>query len=83
MAKRFHGSYEGKSGRDAQEASDGSMIPSGQGSFANMPQNVVMREYPKAYDGMPENLDDTIRGIDKQIKQDNSKKYAHLQPEKA
>lgn len=82
MAKRFHGSYAGKEDRRRQEERDGSMMPSGSGSFANMPTELVMREYPKAYDGMPENLDDSIRGIDSQIKSDNSKKMAHIQPEK-
>jgi hypothetical protein len=82
MAKRFHGAYEGKSGRDAQESSDGGMIPSGAGSHANMPQAVVMREYPKVGGFLPEGLDDSIKGIDSQVGADNSKKNSKLAPKK-
>lgn len=71
MAKRFYGS----------ESEGESMMPSGSGALANMPQNVVMREYPKPYDGMPEDLDDSIRGIDNKIKAANSKKRANMKPE--
>ncbi len=82
MSKRFYGSYEGKAGREAQEASDGGMIPSGQGSFANMPTTLVMREWGKTQVGMPENINDGMSGIDSQIGADNSKKNAHMLPKK-
>jgi len=82
MAKRYHGSYEGKSGREAQEASDGGMMPSGQGSFANMPQQVVMKEWSKTQVGMPESLNDGITGIDGQVGADNSKKHSGMSPKK-
>lgn len=82
MAKRFYGAYEGREQKNAQESTDGAMMPSGIGSYANMPESLVMREYPRPYDGMPENIDDSIRGIDGQIKKDNMKKRANLQPEK-
>jgi hypothetical protein len=41
--------------------------------FANMPTNVVQKEYPNPYGDIntPEQ-DDTITGIDSQIKEDNS-----------
>lgn len=82
MAKRFHGSYEGKDARVAQESSDGAMMPSGIGSYANLPQELVMREYPKVGGYSPEGLDDSIRGIDGQVSDDNSKKHSHLKPKK-
>jgi hypothetical protein len=75
MSKRFHESK-------GQESRDSGMMPSGSGSFANMPQETVMRAYPTIDNGMPENLNDSISGIDNQIKSDNSKKHAHIQPEK-
>lgn len=82
MAKRFHESYAGVDARRSQEASDGEMVPSGAGAFSNMPQTLVMREYPKVGGWMPEGLDDTIRGIDGQMGMDNSKKHSHLKPKK-
>ena len=83
MAKRFHGSYEGVDDRRAQEAADSSMIPSGQGSFANMPQEVVMRLYPGAEGYLAEGLNDKISGIDNQINTlDKGKMRAHLAPKK-
>jgi hypothetical protein len=42
-----------------------------------------MKYYPSSSGGMPENMDDTMKGIDLQMKQDNAKKNAHMQPEKA
>jgi len=84
MAKRFYseGSYEGKDGVRKQEAADSAMMGSARG-HANMPQEVIMKYYPSKSGGMPENLDDTMKGIDLQMKQDNAKKNSHIQPEKA
>lgn len=72
MAKKFYGSYEGIDERRRQEASDAAMMGSARG-HANMPQEVIMKDYPKVGSSMPENLDDTMKGIDKQIKADSSK----------
>ena len=80
MAKKFHGSYEGLDNRRAQEASDASMI--GKGGHANMPQEVIQKIYPKTPSDMPEKIDDTMKGIDSQIKADNSKKKSHMNKEK-
>lgn len=84
MAKRFYseGKYEGKDNVRAQEKADGAMMGGARG-FANMPQEVIFRTYPTTPSGMPEKLDDTISGIDTQMKQDNSKKMKTLQREKA
>lgn len=82
MAKRFHGSYEGKEGKAIQEAADSMMISSGAGAHANMPQEVVMREYPKVGGFLPEGLDDSIKGVDGQVGADNSKKNSKLAPKK-
>lgn len=81
MAKKFYGNYEGIDARRKQEASDAAMIGSGVG-YANMPQEVVVKLYPKSPNGMPEKLNDTMSGIDAQIRADNSKKQAHIQKEK-
>ena len=82
MAKRFHESYAGSDMRRSQENADGGMIPSGSGSFSNMPQTLVMREYPKVGGWNPENINDSISGIDSQMGKDNSKKWSQIQKEK-
>jgi len=84
VAKKFYseGKYEGKDGVRSQEAADSAMMGSARG-FANMPQEVIMKTYPTSPAGMPENLDDTMKGIDSQMKKDNSKKMSHIQREKA
>lgn len=46
--------------------SKGGMLESNTASFANMPQNVIMREYPMNKYAYYE-LNDTITGIDNQI----------------
>lgn len=82
MVKKFYGSYEGIDERRRQEASDAAMIGEARG-HANMPEEVIQKIYPKQPGGMPENLDDTMKGIDKQISADNAKKNAHMQKEKS
>ena len=69
MPKRFHNS-------------DSSMMPSGSGSFSNMPTEVVFKSYPDSDSYLPENLNDKMSGVDAQKSLDNSKKNAHLQPKK-
>lgn len=45
----------------------------GKSNFANMPQEVMMKEYPKPRDGMPDKMDDTIMGIDKCLQMSEKK----------
>lgn len=85
MAKRFHGGPEYYAGRDerrAQERADYGMLSEDHSSFANMPQNVVMREYPQPGNYLPEDLDDTIAGIDRQMREDNNRRRAQNVPRK-
>ena len=82
MAKRYHGSYEDMDSVRAQERKDASMVPNGNGAHAGMPTEVVMKPYPKDNSYMPENLDDTIKGVDAQKGMDNSKRRAHNVPKK-
>ncbi len=74
--------YAGMADRKRLEAQDGGTIFEDHSQVANLPQEVIMRAYPKPAGYMPDNLDDTIRGIDRQMEMDNRKKLAHLQPEK-
>lgn len=74
MAKRYHsGFYEGQDSRRKLEHEDGEMMGMSRG-FSNMPQEVIMREYPKLNDYAPEHLDDTIKGIDRQEREDSKHK---------
>lgn len=90
MAKRYHGKdhsmsgpeyYGGPDERRAQERADSSMMPNGQGSFANLPQEVVMKEYPRVMYA-DYGLDDTIKTIDNQMRDDMKDKKKGAYPEK-
>lgn len=57
------------------------MIKNDESKIANMPQDVVMREYP--YPGMlDENYDDSMHGIDKQMAEDHGKLRKQYSPHK-
>ena len=79
---RFHGSYEDRDSVRRQEHKDASMVPNGNGAHAGMPTEVVMKAYADDNSYLPENLDDTIKGIAAQKSLDNGKKRAHLAPKK-
>lgn len=55
----------------AQENSDGAMIGNSSGP-ANMPQEVIRKNYPKNGSYLPENINDGLSGIDEQISSDVS-----------
>ena len=46
------------------------MLSSDNSAMANMPQNVIMKHYPKVDLTMNESLDDTIYGVDQQMNGD-------------
>ncbi len=84
MAKRYYsGSYEGRVDSERTQKHDGSMISEDRSAIANMPQNVIMKDWSDKETYMPEDIDDTIRGIDEQIREDNGKRSKHLSPRKA
>lgn len=74
--------YAGMEPRRRQEMADAGMIHEDQRQIANLPQQVVIEPYPYERGYMPEDLDDTLRGIDRQKNYDNSKKFQHLYPKK-
>lgn len=90
MAKRYHSSkrmdyqenYAGEYARRTQEMQDAGMIHMDRSSIANLPQQEMVKPYPKPGMYMPEKLDDTISGIDHQMSMDDKKRKAHEQPEK-
>jgi len=61
MAKRYY---------DAMYKADSSMIKADNSKTANLPQEVIMKNYPKTPYINEAPLDDTIKGIDNQIKSD-------------
>lgn len=84
MAKRHYnaGQYEGMEGRRTQEMQDAGMIRENHAAIANLPQEVMIKPWPSAGSYMPEKLDDTIAGINKQMGLDDSKRAAHNVPKK-
>jgi len=97
MAKRHHESksgmmnfhhqgdderYAGYSARRTQEMEDAGMIHENRNAIANLPQEVMIKAYPKSAPHMPEGLDDTISGVDRQMEYDNSKRREHFYPKK-
>lgn len=77
-----HDYYAGIQDRRRQEMEDAGMISEDHNAIANLPQNVVIRAYPKTGPYMPEGLDDTIRGVDKQMDMDDNKRKEHNVPKK-
>jgi hypothetical protein len=75
MAKRH---YEDRRKAQMEE----SMISEDRSAIANLPQNVMIKAYSKNDDYMPEDINDGISGIDRQIGADNSKRKAHNVPKK-
>lgn len=76
------GYYEGGAGRRAQESSDAGMIHEDPRAIANLPQEVRIMPYPKTGPYMPEMLDDTLRGIDRQMDYDDKQRKAHFYAKK-
>ncbi len=80
MKGREH--YAGADPRRRQEMEDAGMIREDHSAMANLPQQVIMRPYPNRGSYMPEDLDDTIRGVDRQIGYDDYKRSEHMYPKK-
>ena len=58
------------------------MLHEDRNAIANMPQNVIMKMYPKYHFAMDENLNDDIRGIDNQMREDSKRQKRGPYPEK-
>lgn len=68
MAKRHHASER------ALEKKDAGMIGNDHSKFANLPTEVMFKAYPECPAYMDMEMQDNIRGIDKQLSSDNSKR---------
>lgn len=98
MAKKYHSGMKGKHvsikevrGREVYasedtrrelESKDFAMISEDHNAMANLPQQVMMKYYPKSPYGMDFELDDTIRGVDKQMSADDNGMKKHISKSK-
>jgi hypothetical protein len=82
MRNYREGYYEGPEMRRHQEMMDGGMIREDHSKIANLPQDVMIKPYPMTGPYVPEGLDDTIRGVDRQMDSDDSKRAEHFFPHK-
>lgn len=86
MAKRHYsdGAYAGMEPRRRQELADAGLIREDHSAVANLPQDVKYHDWRTGAGSynMPEMLDDTDRGIEKQKDLDGSKMRNHLVPKK-
>lgn len=86
--KRHHashrGAYEGHSERRRQEMEDAGMIREDRSEVANLPQEVKYGSYWGRVDRgyLDSDLDDTIRGVDRQMDKDESQGRKGMNPHK-
>lgn len=74
--------YAGAEPRRTQEMQDAGMIHENPNAIANMPQEVMIKPYPKTGPYNPEVLDDTLAGVDRQMDYDDGKRAMNFYPKK-
>ncbi len=74
--------YAGMDARRRQELEDSGMINEDPRAIANLPQEVMIKAYPKLNNYLPEGIDDTGRGVDMQMDYDDDKRTARMYPKK-
>lgn len=74
--------YAGMEPRRRQELEDAGMIHEDPNAIANLPQNVMIKAYPKTGPYLPEVLEDSIAGVDGQMDYDDSQRRKHFYPKK-
>lgn len=79
MSKEY---YAGPDPRRRMEMEDAGMIHEDNRALANLPQQVIMKPYPMAGGYLPEDLDDTLIGVDRQLNYDGRKRMEHFFPKK-
>ena len=77
-----HGFYAGMEPRRRQEMEDAGYIHEDHNAIANLPQQVMMKPYPRTGPYLPEGLEDSIRGVDHQMDYDDNKRREHFYPKK-
>lgn len=61
---------------------DDEMIHEDHRAIANLPQEVMIKAYPKSGPYLPEGLNDSLSGVDRQMDYDDSKRREHFNPKK-
>jgi hypothetical protein len=74
--------YAGADSRRYREMADAGMIHEDRRAVANLPQYVVMKPYGDPTRYIPEEINDTIEGIDRQKGYDMRKTLEHFYPKK-
>ncbi len=74
--------YAGPEARRTQEMQDAGMIRENPAAIANLPQEVMIKPYPRTGPYLPEGLDDTIAGVDRQMDYDDDKRAMNFYPKK-
>jgi hypothetical protein len=72
--------YAGLDPRRKQEMADGGMVREDLKAMANLPRQAIHCEYPQSYYYATPYLDDSIRGTDDEIDDDNSSMARFLNP---
>lgn len=72
----------GLAARRRMEMSKDGMIEEDNRAIANLPQEVMIKPYEKVGPYMPEELEDSIRGVDGQMKYDDQHRSMHEYPKK-
>lgn len=71
-----------KNATERMQKHDSSMISEDRNAIANLPQQVIMKDWADHEAYLPDILDDTIVGINKQINYDDKKRSEHFAPKK-
>jgi hypothetical protein len=74
--------YAGIHGRAADDRMAEGMIREDKNAMANLPQEVMIKQYPRVRYEMDENINDNLRGIDRQMEDDGKKQKRGAFPEK-
>ena len=68
--------------RKTQQMQSAGMIQEDMRAIANLPQEVMIKPYPKTGPYLPEGLDDTIASVDHQMDYDDNKRRMNFYPKK-
>lgn len=82
MAKRHHSKMMHHDSEMADEKRDAAMIGNEHSKFANLPTEVMMKPYPPCPAYMDWEMEDNIKGIDKQEGMDNAARRRGFSPHK-
>jgi len=68
--------------RDRMESEKDGMIRENHAAIANLPQEVMIKPYEMVGPYMPEGIDDTIRGADRQMDDNDKQRSRYFSPKK-